>query len=666
MIPEARIKEGRLILETGRARYMADWNNGDVRGLSLEDTADNIRWDLQGALPDLSLPGAPEPEKGALDCREVPAGPIRPAHLEAVNTFTLGSLEIKRVFRLYPDCPAIGCDLFLRGRAPEAWTTRELLKNSQPIENIRLALEKKMPLPVMTRFHFNNTSHLKLKCVEFLDRTDYNNNLVLEREYLPYPMPSGLRGSLLLIRDAEKRRGLFLLKEGALCDMQIGYPGYDFIVSLGHVILTGMGVMAEDIRPDAWTRVYGFAMGAGPECEQGLLSNLRAYQEALRVQIPERDSMVLMNTWGDRGQDRSIGETFALKEIEAAKRLSISRFQLDDGWQAGRTLNSATPGGTLSSMWEKGGFWAPHPERFPNGLKAVVDKAGASGVELCLWFNPCADDSYANWEKDADCLIDLFRQYGIRTFKIDGVEIPDKASETRLRAMFDKILMATEGTAVFNLDVTAGRRFGYFWFNEYGNRFLENRYTDWRNYYPHWTLRNLWVLSRFIPPQSLQIEFLNKWRNADKYGPDDPLAPARVPFDYCFAVAMAAQPLAWFEGSRLPAEAFSIAPLIESYRKIQPELHACRIFPIGNAPDGFSWTGFQAVGRGKGFVLVYREKSPEGTALVLLWDAPGEKLRFEPVLGRGAGFSAKPDKDNGVVFSLPAPFTFCLYRYAFE
>ena len=56
---------------------------------------------------------------------------------------------------------------------------------------------------------------------------------------------------------------------------------------------------------------------------------------------------------------------------------------------------------------------------------------------------------------------------------------------------------ATGGQAVFNLDVTAGRRWGYHYGNEYGNIFLENRYTDWGNYHPHWTLRNLWMLSRY-------------------------------------------------------------------------------------------------------------------------------------------------------------------------
>lgn len=45
------------------------------------------------------------------------------------------------------------------------------------------------------------------------------------------------------------------------------------------------------------------------------------------------------------------------------------------------------------------------------------------------------------------------------------------------------------------MDLTNGRRVGYHWFTEYGNIFMENRYTDWGNYYPYKTLRNIWQLS---------------------------------------------------------------------------------------------------------------------------------------------------------------------------
>ena len=99
--------------------------------------------------------------------------------------------------------------------------------------------------------------------------------------------------------------------------------------------------------------------------------------------------------------------------------------------------------------------------------------------------------------------------------------------------MFEAVRQATEDAVVFNLDLTAGQRYGYHYFNEYGNIFVENRYTDWSNYYPHWTLRNLWMLSRYVPPQNLQIEFMlapNDERRKVSFDlPTDESCPAAQP-----------------------------------------------------------------------------------------------------------------------------------------
>lgn len=125
-----------------------------------------------------------------------------------------------------------------------------------------------------------------------------------------------------------------------------------------------------------------------------------------------------------------------------------------------------------------------------------------------------------------------------RVFKIDGLTIPTKRAEVNLRNLFDKVLAETGDKVMFNLDATASRRAGYHFFGEYGNIFLENRYTDWGNYYPYWTLRNLWMLAKYVPAEKLQIEFLNKWRNTEKYG-NEPFAPKHYSFEYLFATAMA-------------------------------------------------------------------------------------------------------------------------------
>jgi hypothetical protein len=406
--------------------------------------------------------------------------------------------------------------------------------------------------------------------------------------------------------------------------------------------------------------VTGIA-GAG---EYSLLSALHAYQSQVRRRIAQRDEMILVNTWGDRGQDARLGEAFAMAEVEAASRLGASHFQLDDGWQAGRTTNSAFAGGTLTGIWEREGFWSVHPQRFPRGLAPVVQRAHERGVQVGLWFNPSKDHSYANWQNDANTLIDLHKKYGIRTFKIDGVDVLDKRGETNLRAMFDTVLQASNGDVVFNLDITAGHRFGYHYFNEYGNLFLENRYTDVPNYYPHWTLRNLWMLSRYVPAQNLQMEFLNKWRNTAKYPADDPLAPAHVPFDYCFAVTMIGQPLAWFEASNLPEEAFVAAPIIHAYRQRQERIHSGHILPIGAEPSGTAWTGFQSIlDESSGYLLVLRELNERPSAAMRLWGLAGRTIACTHLLGRGADYRGQISDDGALVFSLPQPFSFALYEY---
>jgi hypothetical protein len=228
--------------------------------------------------------------------------------------------------------------------------------------------------------------------------------------------------------------------------------------------------------------------------------------------------------------------------------------------------------------------------------------------------------------------------------------------------MFETVREATDDTVVFNLDVTAGKRYGYHTFNVYGNLFLENRYTDWMNYYPHWTLRNLWMLSHYVPAQALQIEFLNVWRNADLYPKGDPLAPAKVPFEYAFAVTMMAQPLAWFEATGLPEEAFTLADVLRTYRHHQVAIHEGLIVPVGDEPSGVGWTGFQSLRGDQGYVLVFRERSPRRNADIELFEMPGTLVSFRAVLGQGCSLTDQP-VEGRVRFHLPHPFSYALYAY---
>ncbi len=659
----ASLNDNLLVLENSKIARTYVWNNGDLITQSITDKQNGKTWRWTSKQPDMSFPGQPQVNTSGTFTSEIVAETtVKPEHLEATVVYKTGDLEVKRVFRIYPECPAIACDIYLRGRAEKEWTIQT--SNPGDLQNIEKLNEttKAGSVPVLEKLELPGRQW-QLDALEFLDVTDRFNTLVYERKALAYK-DNIFRGNLLFAADPTSQSGIFILKEAPTSNVQLAYPGGDFASNFGNIRLIGAGMQSSDLDLQEWKKAYGFATGvySGPEVNR--LLALRNYQRRIRTHKPGRDEMIMMNTWGDRGQDTKVNEAFCLAELDAAARLGITHFQLDDGWQSGRSANSAYAGGSFQDIWRNPNYWKPNPEKFPNGLAPIVEKGKKLGIEICLWFNPSPDDGNVNWEKDADALISLYKQYGIRTFKIDGVKMPDKKSEINFRNLLDKVVKATDGEVVFNLDVTAGRRGGYHSFNEYGNIFLENRYTDWENYYPYWTLRNLWMLSHYVPPQNLQIEFLNKWRNADKYG-DDPFAPANYSFDYLFAISMAAQPLAWFEGTGLPDEAFSVSRTIASYKKVMKDFHSGNILPVGDEPSGKSWTGFQSqkTEAAVGYVLVFRELNEQSSALLELPQLSEGKYRFDSVAGSGRSFSVQVEFGHRVSFTLDNPNSFALYKY---
>ena len=71
------------------------------------------------------------------------------------------------------------------------------------------------------------------------------------------------------------------------------------------------------------------------------------------------------------------------------------------------------------------------------------------------------------------------------------------------------MLKGSDGRVVFDLDVTAERRPGYFGLPEIGPVFVENRYTDWGKYWPHQTLRQFWALADVVDPARLSDGLLS-------------------------------------------------------------------------------------------------------------------------------------------------------------
>ncbi len=637
------------------------WNKGNLITYSLTDKILGHIWMNRTKSPDFRISkDEKNMSNSSYESKVIKETVIHPAYLETTVSFSIGTLDVKRVYRIYDNSPAIACDTYLKGSTDAILDGK--VANLADMKNIEFAedMKSRQVTAILDQIKLDGF-HWQTKMVEFYDVTDWNNNLVFESRIIPYRKNSH-KGNLLFAHNAENKKGFFFLKEAPSSSVQLAYNGYDFTTDFNHFVVTGLGMTEKDIKPGEWRKTYSCVTGVYSGSELNQLMALRSYQKNIRKLLPGRDEMIMMNTWGDRSQDSKINEKFSLIELERAAQLNITHFQIDDGWQVGKSPNSAVAKGSFRNIWDNPDYWKPDPQKYPNGLHPIVKRGKELGIEICLWFNPSVQHDYADWQKDAQAMIDLYNEYGIRTFKIDGLAIPTKESEINLRKLFDTVLEKTNNQVVFNLDATAGRRAGYHMFTEYGNIFLENRYTDWQNYYPYWTLRNLWQLSKYVPAEKLQIEFLNKWRNREKYG-NDIFAPANYSFEYLFATTMAGQPLAWFEGSGLPREALSVSKQIAAYRKIQHNFHEGVILPVGEEPSGRSWTGFQSVGAGKGYLLIYREQHPESSYPVKTWLPSGTTVKCTPVLGSGKAFTQTVGRNGTVELMLPDVNNYVMYKY---
>lgn len=642
------------------------WNHGNLITTSIVDKKQRLSWNWSSKEPDAMFPGHKDATgEGELKVVQIKSQANQSDHLEVSVTAQMDGLQVKRIFQIYPNVAAITCTFYFRGRPSELWksSSNRNAMNMKAIEATKDLNTGEGNVPIMDKLSFSG-NHWQVSPVEFFDMTDRNNTLVKESKYHLYRLPGFLTGNILLMKELISGNSFFILKEAPCSNMQLANPGYDFLVKSGSVQTVGIGVLPEDISENEWVRGYGYTFGLGGKSELQTLHTLRAYQDSKRPRVAERDEMILMNTWGDRNKDAKISEKFILLELKRAAELGMTHFQIDDGWQLGRTVNSAFAGGSSDNIWKNDKYWTYNPERFPNDLTPVIHEAKKLGIKIGLWFSPSIDSSFKHWEKDAQALIRLHKQYDIRAFKIDFVQIDDKQAEVNFRRLLDTVLQGTDFKVTFNLDATAGRRNGYHFFNEYGNLFLENRYTDWTNYYPYWSLRNLWDLSRYVPAQNIQIEFLNKWRNQDKYPADDIFAPRNYSFDYLFATTMFAQPLAWFEATGLPQEAFTTSQLIKTYMQNRAKIHEGQIFPIGDQPSGRSWTGFQSIRSDhEGFILVFRENNMDATAVVKTWLPAHKTVKLRLVAGKGNGMVSKVLPDGSVIFEQPEPNSFALYEY---
>lgn len=95
--------------------------------------------------------------------------------------------------------------------------------------------------------------------------------------------------------------------------------------------------------------------------------------------LPERAETklrpVLYNSW--EATEFKVDETGQEKLAEAAAKLGVERFVVDDGWFGARNSDHAGLGD-----------WTVNRDKFPHGLKPLIDKVQGLGMSFGLWVEP--------------------------------------------------------------------------------------------------------------------------------------------------------------------------------------------------------------------------------------------------------------------------------------
>lgn len=625
-----------LTLRAGGLTRQIDFSCGAPR--TVEITLHGEK--LAGTNPDfdIAFPGLEVRNEAAFrpqicSYREVPA----PAYDGAGSFFEVETFEearqIRRLYRyiLYPGLPLTGVEL-------------ELTSAVVPLGQLtpRLARENGMlPAAIMDRVTPVNIDGIC--ATEFRMRTDYTNDLM----HVHTPAADGtLPGSILEFRCG--KTGMVMFQEAPPPNERQEDVPFDFMIKDGVVSSCGAGFVMRDVIPGETLVSHRQWTGAAED-------TAALVRKFYLTRIPEclrNRYSITVNPWGSGSFYDRVNEEFLCREIDGAGKCLADIYQVDDGYQAGGVLGDFT----VHNKPADRRFWAIHPEKFSDDLNGIRQAADANHIDLSLWFAAGMNKGFADWEESAEILLDFHRKYDINVFKLDGVLFNTYATEMNFVRLLRKLFTESGGKIMANLDVTNGIRGGVGYLTGFASIFLENRYVchPWVHvpYHPVDTLRNLWILSKYVPARNLQIEApsiadLNPEVYRDR---EYPSRPDEYDFKFWLGVTLFAQPLLWFQPSMQPENVLKeAAEIMQIHRQYRQEIFAGDIRPIGSEPGKGGLTGFSAE---TGYVAVYRTLNapaaekivPEHNSATLLYATGPAELQ----------------KDGTAVLQMPG--TFALWK----
>lgn len=371
----------------------------------------------------------------------------------------------------------------------------------------------------------------------------------------------------------------------------------------------------------AWTGAYAGPRGAGEN------SAAAAFVSAFPFHI---DRTIGANSFHPWGHGPGMSDTNLRKQIDAAKRLGVERYMLDDQWQGGAGGES--------------GDWHFDPARFPDrnhdGVPDFVAYLHDQGMQLGLWMSPlefnmksvtyarhrdwaCAPvgDVTAQAPDDAGLgvwdatnprfqtyllgVVDrLVRDDDVREFKFDfmaWVDCPphDYADYEDAFVSMVRRMEARHPNVTFELDETNDQRAWPFESEALGPSWFDNNH-DHHVAQTAELLHDLWSAAPWMPTQTLGVGSL-----------DEGALAGGTPTSYLMPLALLSHLTFWTDFTKLsPVQRVVVAGWDRWYQRhrggVGPlDYELTRADPL----DGKSWLVLEPWNGSSGYLFAFRQET---------------------------------------------------------
>ena len=215
-------------------------------------------WTSRSLTPDFKVAGDTRSTGGRCSTKRIAETDIHPARLEITVEFSLGTLDVRRIYRICADTPAIACDTYLKGSAAQLPESRAV--NAADRKNIESTADMQSQPVAATLDRFNPGGfrwHTRMRWSSRTSRTGTTTWSSKPTSFL-LTRKNSYRGNLLFARNAENGRGLSLPE---------GSPRFGRATGLWRrglhggvratATATGPGATEKDLREGEWVKAYG-------------------------------------------------------------------------------------------------------------------------------------------------------------------------------------------------------------------------------------------------------------------------------------------------------------------------------------------------------------------------------------------------------------------------